>query len=65
MVHLCQEEFAPYLKEVRERSGMPKAYGHMDTLIQSTPSVKERLAGLQKRIAELGKKAGKAAAAKA
>lgn len=53
----------PYLKEVRERSGMPKMFGHMETVIQSTPGFEQRLAGLQKRIGELGKKA-KAAAAK-
>jgi hypothetical protein len=53
----------PYLKEVRERSGMPKMYGHMETVIQSTPGAEQRLAGLQKRIGELAKKAAKAAAA--
>jgi hypothetical protein len=52
----------PYLKEVRERSGMPKMFGHMETVIQSMPGFEQRLAGLQKRIGELGKKANAAAA---
>jgi hypothetical protein len=55
----------PYVKEVRERSGMPKTYGHMETVIQSTPGFEQRLAASQKRIAELGKKAAKSTAAKA
>jgi hypothetical protein len=53
----------PYLKEVRERSGMPRMYGHMETVIQSTPGFEQRLASLQKRISDLAKKAAKAAAA--
>jgi hypothetical protein len=53
----------PYLKEVRERSGMPKMYGHMETVIQSTPGFEQRLAGLQKRLGDLGKRAAKAASA--
>jgi hypothetical protein len=53
----------PYLKEVRERSGMPKMYGHMETVIQSTPGFEQRLAGLQKRLSDLGKRAAKAASA--
>ncbi len=53
----------PYLKEVRERSGMPKMYGHMETVIQSTPEFEQRLAGLQKRLSDLGKRASKSAAA--
>jgi hypothetical protein len=53
----------PYLKEVRERSGMPKMYSHMETVIQSTPGFEQRLTGLQKRLSDLGKKAAKAASA--
>jgi hypothetical protein len=53
----------PYLKEVRERSGMPKMYGHVETVIHSTPGFEQRLAGLQKRLSDLGKKATKAASA--
>ena len=53
----------PYLKEIRERSGMPGMYGHMETVIQSTPGYEQRLAGLQKRLSDLGKRAAKAASA--
>jgi hypothetical protein len=51
----------PYLKEIRERSGMPGMYGHMETVIQSTPGYEQRLAGLQKRLNDLGKRAKTAA----
>jgi len=62
---LIYGKMLPYLKEVRERSGMAGTYGHMETVVRATPGFEQRLAGLEKRLAELGKRAAKTVAAKA
>lgn len=44
-------KFAPYLKELREKAGTPRAFWNIEKLIEGSPVAQERLAAMQRRIA--------------
>ncbi|HLH08885.1 MAG TPA: hypothetical protein VKW78_16720 [Terriglobales bacterium] len=55
-------KIAPHLKDVRERTGLPRSFWNFEQLIESSPVAKERFAAIQKRVAMRAKQANAAKA---
>ena len=62
-LYFCFAKMKPFLKQYREASGSPKAYGNMERITQRTPESQEKLKATEARVKKL--MAGRAAAARA
>src|SRR3954467_637015 len=62
-LYFCFAKLKPFLKEIREKTGSPKAYGNIERITQRTPESQEKLKATEARIKKFI--ANRAAAAKA
>ena len=58
-------KFQPFLKEVREKTGLPNVMARMEKAINSSPEMKKQVQMIQQRMAQMAAAKPQAAAARA
>lgn len=53
----------PFLKEYRQKMGVPEAFANIEKFIESTPEGRQRMKLMQERLARFRERAAKAKAA--